>query len=155
METIAVLFIFFVLLMFSIIFYIGYSRGRAELSLSEYHQAKSIQIAEKIHDMAELRDTRQGIATINCFDVFKVEAFSLLMEEDESLKQGIYQERFGDSLIIIHQVYPDEKEWVLYNNSKPSFRYSYPYFIPKCIFDPLKQEQGYSLGLLEVVYYSN
>ncbi len=154
LETIAVLFVFFVLLMLGVVFYIGYSRGRADIRLVEFHQAQSVQIAERVIDLAELQDTRQGVSTVNCFDALKVRALGEVLSEDEGLRFGLYNDKFGNSLIVLHQIYPKTADFVIYNNTNPDFRYSFPFFIPKCVYDPLKGHNGYGVGLLEVNYYA-
>ncbi len=129
METIAVLFIFFVLLMFGIVFYVGYARGRATLQLDEFHQAQSVQVAEAVLNLPELQDTRQGISSVNCFDVLKVSSMGMLTAENEDLRQGLYQERFKDSLIMLFEIYTIKNDWVLYNNTNLQFLLSYLFFL--------------------------
>jgi hypothetical protein len=115
-ETIAVLFIFFVLVVFGIIFYVKYSQIAAEGRQEELLGMKAMDITIKSLFLPELICSRGEAEPIdNCIDLLK------LNHADEIFKghvEDYYFNLFSYSKINITRVYPTHGEWILYEKEK-------------------------------------
>ena len=155
MEVVAVLFVFFILIAFTMIFFASLQKSKTQTKISELHRKQSIETAQTVINLPELRASRMGIAGVNTFDTLKLEAFSRVINNDFDLKKGIYEEKLGFSTIEIIEIYPGNLSWTLYDNPLESYTSLFNFFIPVSLFNPLSLPSGnYSVGLLQVKYYS-
>ncbi|MCK4669920.1 MAG: hypothetical protein KAT43_01860 [Nanoarchaeota archaeon] len=155
LETVAVLFVFFLLISLSLIFYMSFSKGREAGKMAELSHEQAVQVAQVISNLPEIRATQQAIRGVNTFDLKQLEALELVLESDLELSKGIYQERFGTSTITVRQIFPSPKNWTIYDNPEPGAKFETPFFIPVALYNPLDIPGGnYSFGILEIVFYS-
>lgn len=80
-ETIGVLFVFFLLLGFGLIFYGGYRQDQIKKLSSEKDELELITAAQIISTMPELKCSEENSITENCYDLVAVEALSNLMND--------------------------------------------------------------------------
>ncbi|MFC1686856.1 hypothetical protein ACFL0E_00680 [Nanoarchaeota archaeon] len=119
-ETIAVLFIFFVLVFFGIIFYYKYSKISFQEKQEELLGKKATEITLKTLFLPELICSRgEAEQEDNCFDMMK------LRQIEDVFKDGFsdyYFDLFPYSNITVTQVYPKKDgkpiEWNLYDKPK-------------------------------------
>ncbi len=120
-ETIAVLFIFFVLVVFGIIFYYKYSQISFQEKQEELLGKKATEITLQTLFLPELICSRgDAEPEDNCFDMMK------LRQVEDVFKDGFsdyYFDLFPYSNITITQVYPPDStgkpiEWKLYDKPK-------------------------------------
>ena len=116
-ETIAVLFIFFVLIVFGLIFYLNYQKVALKEKSEELLMARAMDTTLKALYLPELVCTRQeSELQINCMDVMKLNIAASVMFDD---KDGYYEKIFGYAKVQVSQTYPKPgKEWVIYDNPK-------------------------------------
>jgi len=116
-ETIAVLFIFFVLIVFGLIFYLNYQKVALKEKSEELLVARAMDTTLKALYLPELVCTRQeSELQINCMDVMKLNSAEEIMLKDPG---GYYEQIFGYANITVKEIYPDEdNEWNIYNNPK-------------------------------------
>lgn len=113
METIVVLFIFFILLAFSAVFYVRYQKIAAQEQEGEVLVARALDTTLLVLFMPELTCTRGGAEPEdNCFDVMKLEHMYELLNRDLvepiSLKnKEYYFHQFSFSRIYVDQIYPE------------------------------------------------
>ncbi|MBW3017112.1 hypothetical protein KY316_01965 [Candidatus Woesearchaeota archaeon] len=160
METIAVLLVFFIILAFVLLFYYGFQSSRIEEQRRELSEEQAVQIAQHIASLPELECTGGGIETgVDCFDLYKIQAMSKEISENEVLRLGIYQEKFGTSSITFTQIYDrgqmTNNTWVVYDRapSSPGNQYSFQTLVSlndPTINPPLGVRK---VALLEVIYY--
>lgn len=151
-ETIAVLVVFFILLAIAMMFFGGIQRTTIQQEIEENIDKKAIEIAQKVTFMPELQCSFEEVIKENCFDVYKVEALTLLTEQDQPFL--FYRKDFGISRITVEQVYPHEKTWLVFNNTPLNFTTSISAFIPLSLLNSSIHPKRYSFGFLNVTMYS-
>ena len=120
-ETIAVLFIFFVLIVFGLIFYSNYQKVALKEKSEELLTARAMDTTLKALYLPELVCTRrESELQINCMDIMKLNSAKEVMLNDPD---DYYEQIFGYASITIYRVYPlnedgTKKEWNIYNNPK-------------------------------------
>jgi heme/copper-type cytochrome/quinol oxidase subunit 2 len=145
-ETIMILFIFMVLLMVGLTFFVRYQRSNVTSIRSEQTIKKSVQIAQIFSVLPEVVCSFENVKKENCVDILKLDSAAKTITGH----QTYYFPYFKYSEIIVYEVYPGEKEWVLYNNSIPkTTKLSTP--IPLALYDAT--EKSYHYGYMEVNYY--
>ncbi|HLD79832.1 MAG TPA: hypothetical protein VJA18_04700 [Candidatus Nanoarchaeia archaeon] len=153
-ETIAILFIFFVLLLFGIIFYFRYQQSAFQEKQEELLGVRAMETTLKALFMPELICSRgEAEPEDNCFDTLKLDSADAVLEEN---KDEYYFEIFSYATITVHQVYPEEKEWVLYEKLKPDYTRKEPTFFVVTLRDELSSstQTQYGFGYVSVEVYS-
>lgn len=141
-ETIAVLFIFFILLVFGLIFYAQFQKSAIKEKQEELFAKRSMEIALQVLFLPELVCSERSLTEDNCFDMLKVQAvaaehfFAGGSDEErtreEQERRDYYFGIFSYATIKVQQlpVNTDEEleEYVLYDRPKPDFTQSQPAF---------------------------
>lgn len=94
-ETIAVLIIFFFLLVFAISFFSGEEKRSTEKKQSEFEELDAVKIAQIASFMPELQCTKGE--NKNCIDLYKARAFSGFKEKNKEY----YYDFFKDAKIVL------------------------------------------------------
>jgi hypothetical protein len=166
METIAVIFIFFILVLFGLIFYTQISKTNAEAKTTELAGEQAISLSVRTLFLPELRCGRGDASAINeCIDAYKIQiAKDKILEEQE-----YYFDILGYADIFLVEIYPgdnhcpednsDDDELpgcTLYSRPKPNFGSKASTPIPVTIFNPLnnKLQPEYTFGVLYVEIYT-
>ena len=160
-ETIAVLFIFFVLILFGIIFYYQYQKVSLVEKQQELVAARAMDTTLKVLFLPELICTKgEAEPEDNCFDMMK------LRHVNETFKEYLtkyYFNLFSYSNIYVQPVYPPGEKIVLYDKEPPlqedeirSWKYKEPTFFVIALKDELKGTavSEYGLGYVVVEVYS-
>ncbi len=145
-ETIAVLIIFFFLLIFGVIFYTNVKISKQYSTNEEYFQQQSIKISQMVSFLPELQCSSENIIDDNCYDKYKLGPASTHIIDNANF----YFPFFSYSEIVIDEIYPGTDSWVLYNHT---LNRSYPMFtyVPISLYEPTTKE--YSFGVLSISYY--
>src|SRR3989338_9432908 len=101
-ETIAVLFIFFILIGIGAIFYVRVYKSNLDITKYGYSQSKSVAIAQRAMFMPELQCSKNKITTDSCIDILKLETAISVINSNEVHYYDILE--FGE--INLTQVYP-------------------------------------------------
>lgn len=147
-ETIAVLIVFFVLLFFGIMFYSNLERENIKEQVEDIEQQASIDIAQRIQFLPELKCTSGDITRTLCIDKIKMRAFKNI----SSQSMTYYQSVFGSSKIEVAEIYPEFSNYTLLYQGPESQQY-FTTFLPISIFEPLPYPGKYKVGMLKVTYY--
>lgn len=150
LETIAVLFIFFVLIVIGLIFYANVLKGNIELQKEESIQLKAIEVAQRASSLPELQCSEDNIVSDNCIDLLKLEAASEIIVEPEN--EIFYYDRFLFSKITVNEIYPGNREWTLYNRTLDEFSNKIVTNIPISLFDPVDNKNAF--GVMTVTLFS-
>lgn len=148
-ESIAVLFIFFLMIGFGFIFYGRIQKTSLEETKSKNLDLESIEVTQRVSFLPELQCSSKNVITDNCIDVIKLNA--LITRLTPELQEELYFDVFKYSNITIIQIYPEEKRWVLYENIKEDASFVFTP-VPISLYDPTTKK--YSFGVLEVRFYS-
>ncbi len=112
-ETIAILFIFFILVAFGFMFYLRIHRASIKTQLEKSVDLMAIEITQKISFLPELQCSKKNIITDNCIDILKLESAKAIINENKES----YYDLFSDSEIVVEEIYPKKKTWILYNKT--------------------------------------
>lgn len=139
-ETIAVLFIFFILIAIGFIFYTKIFKSNLETEKEEFSQAKSIAIAQRVMFMPELQCSDDNIVKENCIDILKLQPAKQIIEDN-----AVYYDLLEFSDIIITQIYPNQGEWDLYSRTTKDFKNNFTTNVPISLFNPITKEYGFGV----------
>jgi hypothetical protein len=158
-ETIAILFIFFVLILFGIIFYYKYSQVALKQENEELLQKRAVATTLKALFLPELicsdGDTEPED---NCVDMLKARHARQTFEAHES----IYFQLFSFSRISVHQIYPpvlpENSELLIWDKPKDEFtKLESTFFVVALRDETLAQDrnpENFAFGYLQVGVYS-
>lgn len=144
-ESIAILFVFFILLVFGFVFYMNVMQSSAKVEREENLQLKAIGIAQKASFLPELQCSEENVRLENCIDLLKLNAASSLLK----INNIHYFDVFEYSRIKVNRIYPpNNEEWTLYNRTLANFSNRLFTNIPISLFNATLKE--YSFGILTV-----
>lgn len=158
-ETIAVLFIFFILVIFGIVFYSRYQAGSIKEQQQEFSQRNTIEITTRTLFLPELLCTK-GKAEIDtfCFDVTKLNHIKDTTQPSDQLRDYYFQV-FGYATIKVKELFPGDQEWTIYEKPKinpdtntPSPNKEKTYFIVS-LRDDITKRGSSRFGMVEVEVY--
>ena len=160
METIAVLFVFFILLALAMIFYITFQNTQIEKSVQEQKRLRSAELAQTVLNLPELQKSKTGTTGLPSLDIYRIESLSNLLDPKSQYSdlQTVlaYNNKFGSSKIIVQQIYPEEKNWTIYDRTIDEAQTVRPFFIPVSLYSPRRPSDPvgtYGFGILEVWFY--
>lgn len=150
METIAVLFIFFILIAFGFIFYANVLKGSVEITKREHSELKAVELAEIVSSLPELHCSEENIVESACVDKLKIDGASSVIQSPSN--RVLYFDMLGYSDISIEEVYPGNYTRSIYSNIPGDYKNRLPSYIPLSVKDPINK--GYSFGVMTVVLYT-
>jgi hypothetical protein len=140
METIAILLIFFVLVVMGFVFFMRTVSVTQEGKVTKDQELQSIRVSQSASFLPELQCSSKNIIDENCFDKYKLDAFT---------NDNFYYPFFYFSSLSVSEIYPGNQSWVLYNNSLNGT--SYKTTIPILLRNVTARTD--SFGLLVVEYF--
>lgn len=168
METIAVLFIFFILLVFGLLFYFKFQDLGFEQRQEEVLGARAMDSTLQVLFLPELQCSRgDAEAEDNCIDLAKLRA---LEEIVPTYLNDYYFNLFSFATVTVQETYPGDETWVIYDRPKviddgqggeiANWQRKEPSYFVVALKDELAEEYGaigkdkYSYGYLVVEVYS-
>lgn len=156
------LFIFFILVMFSIIFYYKYQQVSLNEKSELLLQSRAVDVTLKTLFLPELLCSRgDAEPEDNCLDLLKLQHANATMERH---RVDYYFNLFSYARIYVTEVYPffnpagscaEGHCWVLYDYPKPdATKEEVTYFIVTLRDDTAGIQPQYRLGYVSVVVYS-
>jgi len=147
LETIAVLTVFFILVVFVFIFYSNVFESRVWIENEENAQSNAIKIAQRASSLPELQCSQENIVLGNCIDLLKLAAISDIIKENEIH----YFDMFSFSRITINEIYPDvEGLAVLYDKPLEEYSNKIVTNIPITLFNPINNKNSFGVMVVEV-----
>lgn len=153
-ETIAVLFIFFVLILFGIIFYYKYQQVAIRERGEELLSLRAMDTTLKVLFLPELMCSKgEAEPEDNCVDLLKVRHANETMQQH---LEDYYFNLFSYSTISIHQLYPDERVYLIYDKPKLPFSRKESTFFVVSVRDDTRggSNPQYGFGYVQVEVYS-
>jgi len=151
-ENVAVLFVFFLLLAFGLIFYMGVMKSTSQKDQEKDFTLKAIRITQLITFLPEMQCSAENIVTDACFDIMKVESFSGLVKKNFLY----YYDYFGFSNISVTEIYPNKRTWSIYENLPNDIENKNKLVtpVPISLYNATAGgSKGYSFGVLKVTVY--
>lgn len=153
-ETIAILFIFFLMIGFGFIFYAKVQKTSLKETSSKNLDLASIEVTQRISFLPELQCSSKNVIKDNCIDLLKLNALIGILNDPSNpdLLDDLYFDLFRYSNITIIKIYPGtEERWTLYERIKEDSSYV---FIPVPISLYDATAKTYAFGVIEVRFYS-
>tara|TARA_Y100000310_G_C20448788_1_gene699693 strand:+ start:76 stop:600 length:525 start_codon:yes stop_codon:yes gene_type:complete len=163
-ETIGVMFIFFILILFGIIFYTKYSEVAFQEKQAEKLGKQAVEITSKTIFLPELICSRgEAEPELYCLDLLKVKQAQKTFKDNFG---DYYFDLFPFTKITISEIYPGNATYLLYDKPKTT-RLSNGTMVKSkqkesthfllTLKDPVKSKEKkgeYSFGILTVEVYS-
>lgn len=148
-ETMAVLFIFFILVGLGIVFYYKYS----QVALKQEHQqllaARAMDTTLRVLFLPEFLCTKgEAEPDDNCIDVMKLNH----LDEIISKNQDYYYNIFTYSKVSVQELYPGNRTWTIYEKEKPEGKSKEPTYFVVALRDDIAGQYGF--GYITVEVYS-
>lgn len=116
MESLVTMFIFFILVVFGIIFFFKYQQISLQEQETEMLAQQAIDISLTALFLPELYCSNGESEPVdNCMDIQKLRGIEQFID---SHKQDYYFDMFGYSGIYVHQIYPEKRNWTVYEQVK-------------------------------------
>jgi len=149
-ETIAILFIFFLLIVLVFGFYSSIQKSSFGRKNIEVNELRSVEITQRISFLPEIQCSKDNIIIDNCFDLLKLEALMGIFEKNISLRDDLYYDKLGYSSITIKKIYPEENTWILYENPLANSSNIFTP-VPISLYDA--KTKKYFFAILNITYY--
>ena len=146
-ETIAVLFVFFILIIIGFIFYVKVIKSNIQSESEELSQLKSVGIAQRIMFLPELQCSEDNIIIDNCIDILKLEFAKDIMKNNVIYYYDLLE--FSD--ISISQIYPTQREWNIYSRKTEGFANKFVTNVPISLYDPTARKYGFGVLTIETL----
>lgn len=148
METIAILFIFFLLVFVGLIFFTNIAKSNVSEKLEKFQELSQIQTAQIVSSLPELQCSQENIVKENCIDLLKLQAASSIIPAN----MNDYFDLFGFSKITVQQIFPNTQNRILYEKVPTEYTSKVPTFFPISLYDP--KDENHYFGVLNIEVYS-
>jgi hypothetical protein len=144
-ENIAIIFVFSLLLMAGLVFYVRIKEGMMKDKQKAADDLESIESAQRIAYLAEIRCTRDNVEVPNCIDAIK----ATVVANQSNHSPESYLLTFGRTKVILKGVYPVSSETTLFNFVCPDCRAFKRTFVPVSLYNATATT-GYGFGYLDI-----
>lgn len=142
-ETIAVLVVFFFILVIGLMFYSSAERKSLGKTADEFKQMKDVEKAQLIAYLPEL-ECPTTLETENCIDLYKV-----LVAKDIFNDKDYYYDIFGYSTITIYDM--DDNDYLIYDEKPEKIASSSRINVPVSLYDDTTKQK--KVGILNITIY--
>ena len=149
-ETIAIMFVFFILLIVGAVFYMNLQRTTITRDVAAAYELRAVELSQIISFLPEAQCTESNVVKASCFDIYKLIGMSKVAATPKGL--NLYEREFGTTTIKLLKMYPEGGEWVLYDNPKEDFTSAPVTHIPLALYNTTSDR--YYFGILEVTTYN-
>ena len=146
LETIAVLFVFFVLILIGLIFYANVLRGNVAIQQEESAQLRAIEVAQRASSLPELQCSEDNIKSDNCIDLIKLDISTSVIKENDYH----YYDRLLFSRVTVKEIYPNNNVWNLYDRPLDDFSNKITTNIPISLLDPVNNKNSFGVMTVEL-----
>jgi hypothetical protein len=143
-ETIAVLIVFFFMLIFGLVYYNSTQTREIKRMIEDDKQLRAIEIMKTATYLPELQCSIDNVLTSNCLDKVKLESFADVSDTNRLY----YANFFSFGRIYVNETYPEQWGKVIFLNDKTTNKNKITNFIPILIYDPI--DRKYAAGVLVV-----
>ena len=149
-ETVAIMFVFFILLIVGAVFYMNMQRTTVRQEIAEAYELRAVELAQTISFLPEAQCTESNVVKASCFDLYKLIGLSRVTSTPAGL--DFYETEFGYTTIKLVKLYPSGGEWVLYDRQLEEFTSAPVTHIPISLYNTTSDR--YYFGVLEITTYS-
>ncbi len=146
-ETMAILVIFFFLLVIGMSFYVKVQKFSIGRQVEGAKEMEAIQIAQKASFMPELQCSFKNIPIDNCYDISKILFFRQSLDDQRRFLE--YTDVFGNSEIWVEELYPTPGNVEsIFDNPLPGYVQARLTRVPISLYNP--RTRDYSFGILYI-----
>jgi len=146
-ETIAVLFVFFILIVIGFLFYTRIIKSNIESEQAEISQLRSIGISQIVMFLPELQCSEGNVVIDNCIDTLKLDAAKNRMRQNDVYYYDLLE--FGE--VNISEIYPDSSnQWNIYSR-KTNFTSKFVTNVPISLYYPIDKKYGFGILTIETL----
>ncbi len=149
-ETVAVLVVFFFLLVTGSVFYFGAQKSALQKEKIKASEQYAFQIVLKALYLPELDCSFLVTQRDNCIDKIKLGDLAQLIATDKTARTDYFSE-FGYATVHVTEAYPGNTSWTLYDNTPEKYLSKLVTQSPILLYDAWKDE--YAFGVIEVSVY--
>src|SRR3989338_2260511 len=143
METIAVLGVFFVILVMGLIFYSRFQEVSIKKVGSEVFEQDIIRVVQLVSYMPEIQCATDQVTEFNCYDLYKLRAMQTLFEKDPVVAEYYFQV-FEFSNVTIKKVFPLPEESITIYDRQPNDMTGIIFTrVPVSIFNPITRSYAF------------
>ena len=146
-ETIAVLFVFFILIIVGFIFYVKVIKGNIALAKEESSQLRSVGIAQRVMFLPEIQCSEDNIIIDNCVDILKLEGAKDIINKNQIYYYDLLE--FGE--INITQIYPEAIKWNIYSRKIGNFTNKFVTNVPISLYDANSRKHKFGILTIETI----
>jgi len=150
-ETIAILIIFFFLVIFGFGFYVRVQQSGFQRQKLEGTNLRAIQVAQKASFLPELQCSFKNVQVDDCIDLIKLDAFGRSLSNSDGSFYQYYSTVFGKSDIRVQMVYPPGPTYIVYTTEVTKPENNLSTFVPVALYNATSK--SYSFGILSVNTY--
>ncbi|MFC1728427.1 hypothetical protein ACFLZ7_03115 [Nanoarchaeota archaeon] len=147
-ENVAILFIFFILLVVSIVFYARLTETKVGIEQEEAFAGKAIEISQRLSYLPETQCSKDNIIEENCYDLHKLIALSNINKKTEN--RAHYYNMFRQANITIQQIFPEPTKINVYNFVPEDYTEKSQVQIPISICDFTQRPEKCSFSIMIV-----
>ena len=152
-ESIIILFIFFILVVFGLVFYASISKYTSGKAAVEAEEMNVENIQKELRFLSEIQCTESGNTRFDCYDIGKIIATQESIQENYDYYA---QTVFLQTNISFMEVFPGSEEWGLYEpvfteDNLMNVKGGSAFQIPVTLFDPI--EDRYNFGYVSIMVY--
>ena len=148
-ETIAIMFIFFLLLIVGLVFYVRISTTTTIREGGEQFERRAIEITQVISFLPEIQCTESNVVEPGCFDLFKLRGMANLVNTPGFY--SFYARDFGKATIKIFEIYPNQDNFTVYDNNDGNYSEASDTNVPISIYDA--ESDTYEFGVMRITVY--
>ncbi len=130
-ESIATMFVFFILLVFGMVFYSRMQEANYYTKLEELRQERIIELAERIKNLPELECSSNTVLQQDCLDLIKVDKIRKIVAESPDIYYDLIE--YGN--ISVEEIYPESRTYQIYERHKQGENISRTVFMPIGLYD--------------------
>jgi len=156
-ESIAVLVVFFIIVVMGFVFYFRVTQTTSVVKETESLELESVQVSQKISFLPEIECSDDNVRRENCIDLLKLDKASAIMIEN-SLD---YYDAFQFAEVRIKQVFPQndrngdgninkDDDWILYSNVPPDWTDKLSTIIPTALRNVTHRETYFGLVIVDI-----
>ena len=147
-ETVAVLAVFFILIVIAFLFYARIMKSNANTEADEASQLTSVAISQRVMFLPEIQCSKDAVEEItNCIDKLKLESAQNVMKANSLY----YYDLLQFSEVNIFQIYPSGPTYTLYSRKTEKFRDKFVTNVPISLYD--SAARSYAFGVLSIETY--
>ncbi|MBU1705020.1 MAG: hypothetical protein KJ922_06675 [Nanoarchaeota archaeon] len=145
-ESIAVLVVFFILIVMGFVFYFKVVQSTSTTKQTEGLELKSIQISQKVAFLPEIECSDDNVRREDCVDLLKLDKASQLMRQNYLY----YYDTFQFANVSIHEIFPNDRVWVLYENVPTDWQDKLSTIIPTALRASKTRDTFFGLVVVDV-----